>query len=85
MRQDALGTGDAAVPGGASQVTGQAMEQPVENNNIGIGTADNTAAAQAWLNSCEAVIDWKEISNSDIEFRYDPSVEVTIVPHFVHF
>jgi hypothetical protein len=52
---------------------------------IETGTTTNTAAAQAWLNSCEAVIDWAERDSETIEFRYDTEVEVTVVPHFVQF
>ena len=48
------------------------------------GTADNTAAAQAWLNSCPAVVDWTE-NGETISFRYDPAIEVPIVPHFAIF
>ena len=52
--------------------------------NLETGTADNTAAAQAWLNSCQAVIDWNE-DGETISFRYDPEIEILIVPHFATF
>jgi hypothetical protein len=52
---------------------------------IEVGTAHNTAAAQQWLNSCDAVIEWTERDDATIEFRYDASAEVSAVPHFVRF
>ena len=52
--------------------------------NLESGVAANTAAAQAWLNSCPAVIDWTE-DGETISFRYDPTIEVLAVPHVVTF
>jgi hypothetical protein len=50
-----------------------------------IGEADNTAAAQQWLNSCRAVIYWSEQDDLTIHFTYNPAIEVPQVPHFVRF
>ena len=48
------------------------------------GTAENTAFAQGWLNSCPAVIDWRE-AGERISFRFDPTIEVSIVPDCIRF
>ena len=49
------------------------------------GTAKNTAAAQQWLDSCSAVESWEETSSETITFAYDPTIEVSVVPHFIRF
>lgn len=50
-----------------------------------IGTAHNTPFLQDWLNRCDAVIRWREISSEVIEFAYDPAIEVLNVPAGVDF
>lgn len=44
------------------------------------GIARNTAAAIQFLDSCPAVREHVELSADWIEFRYDPSVEVSTYP-----
>ena len=49
------------------------------------GTAQNTAYIQQWLDTCPAVLAWKEIDEDSIEFTYNMSIEVYIVPNGVNF
>lgn len=49
-----------------------------------MGSAENTAFVQSWLNSCPAVQSWKEYGNR-IVFEYDPAIEVIQIPNNVHF
>jgi hypothetical protein len=50
-----------------------------------IGYAKNTAIAQQFLNSCEAIYQWEEVDSDIIRFFYNPSIEVYAVPRGIRF
>lgn len=50
------------------------------------GVAKNTAAAIQFLDSCPAVRSYIELNADWLEFVFDPSIEVSVVPdHLVWF
>lgn len=50
-----------------------------ETRNIQTGSCPATASAQAFLESCDAVIEIRETGDR-LEFDYDADIEVTFVP-----
>lgn len=49
------------------------------------GIAKNCAAAINFLNSCEAVISYKELNDDLVSFEFDETFEVYQVPDYVSF
>ena len=50
------------------------------------GYAKLTATTQYFLDTCPAVIDWTPSADGEAAtFRYDPSIEVPIVPAGIEF
>jgi hypothetical protein len=64
------------------------METTKAAERLNYGIAEYTPFIQAWLNSCPAVIDYRETtvkSRPVLEFTYDESIEVLNVPAGVNF
>lgn len=58
-------------------------------SHIAFGYATQTAANQHFLNTCDAVKEWKEHTNHEgaeyFVFSYDVMIEVSLVPEDVNF
>ena len=61
----------------------------IERAENAFGYAEQSASVQYFLDTCEAVKEWKEHTNCEgteyFVFRYDPNIEVAIVPASVEF